>query len=418
MKLLKNISLILLGLAVAFIAFIIYETQDEINATPKNIDSRLAEYYNLQEMAGFAVAVFNGEEVFYQNAFGVVNVEKQVPYTVNTQQYVASIAKTFIGVALIKAQELGLLKLTDPVNQYLPFNVEHPNFPQQPITILQLATHTSGLAYNEQFVESLYIADSLKDASVLPIMHDYFAAGTYGDVTFLESAPGTAYEYSNIGAGLAALVVEQVTQQSFADFTQQQIFEPLAMNKTSWKAELASLSSTTNYYTATDSVTLALATNNGVQLYPCRDLYTNVIDLTKYAQAIIRRDEKLLSSDGFQQLLSPQLTSEITHQVTDNQAIFWSLDRNQYGVTYPMIGMNGGDAGINTMLWYDPYTEMGYIFIGNTGGTEWNQGNHIWIYRALVSLGDYLLQEKKGSHWSERLAYRWHNYYSRVNAIF
>ncbi|MFK7934305.1 MAG: hypothetical protein AB8G22_12405, partial [Saprospiraceae bacterium] len=79
--------------------------------------------------------------------------------------------------------------------------------------------------------------------------------------------------------------------------------------------------------------------------------------------------------------------------------------------------LNGGDAGINTMLWYDPYTKLGYIFIGNTGHSEWNRGNHIWIYRALVSLGEHLLQEKTES-WSQRMAYRWHNYYSRINALF
>ncbi|MFK7936723.1 MAG: serine hydrolase domain-containing protein, partial [Saprospiraceae bacterium] len=324
MKILKNIALGLIGLAVAFIGYIMYETQDEINATPANMDSRLAEYYDAEEMAGFAVAVFNGEEVFYQNAFGFADIEKQIPYTVNTQQYVASIAKTMIGVALLKTQEIGLLNLNDPINQHLPFEVHHPDFPQQPITILQLTTHTSGLAYNEQFVESLYIADSLKDDSLLPIMNDYFTAGTYGEVSFLETAPGMTYEYSNIGAGLAALIVERVTQQSFADFTQQQIFEPLEMNETTWTVDTGKLQFAANYYAATDSVTLELATNDGVQLYPCRDLYTNVIDLTRYGQAIIRQDKKLLSNDAFQQLLAPQLSGDISNQLTDNQAIFFS----------------------------------------------------------------------------------------------
>ena len=93
------------------------------------------------------------------------------------------------------------------------------------------------------------------------------------------------------------------------------------------------------------------------------------------------------------------------------------IDRNQYGITYQLTGMNGGDNCINTMLWFDPKTELGYIFIGNTGQAKSNRVSHINIYRSLVSLGDYYTFNQRTSL-SRKIALRWHNFYSRISGLF
>ena len=94
------------------------------------------------------------------------------------------------------------------------------------------------------------------------------------------------------------------------------------------------------------------------------------------------------------------------------------IDRNQYGVTYSLTGMNGGDSYINTMMWWDRRTGLGYIFLGNTGVSDASLGNHIWIFRALVSLGDYIvLNDPQRSIW-EKWEHRIYNYYSRLSALF
>ena len=92
------------------------------------------------------------------------------------------------------------------------------------------------------------------------------------------------------------------------------------------------------------------------------------------------------------------------------------IDRNNYGITYQSTGMNGGDNCINSMMWFDPNAQLGYIFIGNTGQSPLNRSNHIWIYNALVSLG-YSYNFNNVS-FGKRLKLRWHNIYNRVAAIF
>ncbi|GAB5518874.1 MAG: serine hydrolase domain-containing protein [Rhodothermales bacterium] len=421
MKRLKRVAGILFALLVFLlvggIVFVLNETRDEIEATPATVQAHLDGIYNAERMAGFAVAVFSADSVLYQGGFGMANRETEQPFTPHTQLYVASIAKTLIGVALLNAQEQGLLTLDDPVNDHLPFEIANPAHPNTPITLRHLATHTSSLDYNEAVVESLYVDDAVKDSSMAAFMQAYFADGAYGAVTFTDDAPGTRWNYSNIGAGVAAYVIEVVSGQSFAAFTQTHVFDPLGLEDTGWFLTSADRMRQARYYAPTDGV-LVDEPARGVQLYPARDLVTTADDLAAFGQAMMARDPRVLSRASYDELFAPHLAPEVRDRTVDNSGLFWMIDRNQYGVTYSLTGMNGGDSGINTMLWFDPVTEFGYVFLGNTGWSEQNHSNHIWALRTLVSLGDHYRMRNADLPLSTRLRYRWHNVYSRVNGLF
>ncbi|GGI57894.1 serine hydrolase domain-containing protein [Winogradskyella haliclonae] len=414
-KLLKRTLLILTLLIITFVSFLLYQTKDDINANLTNIEEKLNKYYSPNTMGGFAVSVFNADSTIYSKGFGYSSIQDKKPYTTNTQQYIASISKTTIGIALMKAEELKLLTIDDPINKHLPFKIYNPNFPNDEITLKQLATHTSSLDYNELVVESLYIEETEKDKSLNSFMSDYFEQGKYGEVKFTKFKPGSDWSYSNIGASLAAYVIEIVSGTSFSDFTQVHIFNPLKLNETYWKKSKSdSLLHTSYYEPVEDSITNVQT--SGVILYPSRDVITNVRDLTKYCQAIISNNNILLNSESFEKMLSPQLNGPITNLEDDNNGLFFMIDRNNYGITYQLTGMSGGDNCITTMMWFDPKTKLGYIFLGNTGTSKLNRSNHNWIYNALVSLGyNYTIDN---STVSEKAKLRWHNIYNRVRAVF
>ncbi|WP_400077816.1 serine hydrolase domain-containing protein [Winogradskyella sp. R77965] len=414
-KLLKKIVLVLTLLIIGFISFLLYQTKDDINADLTNIEEKLNSYYNSTKMGGFAVSVFNADSIIYSKGFGYANKQDKKPYTTNTQQYIASISKTTIGIALMKAEELKLLTIDDPINKHLPFKIYNPNFPQDEITIKQLATHTSSLDYNELVVESLYIEETEKKKTLNSFMSDYFKHNKYGTVKFTKFKPGTDWNYSNIGASLAAYIIEIVSGTSFSDFTQTNIFNPLKLNNTYWtESESDSLIHTNYYEPSGDSITNVQT--SGVILYPSRDMITNIKDLTKYCQAIISRNNNLLKPDSFNKLLSPQLNSSITNLEDDSNGIFFMIDRNNYGITYQLTGMSGGDNCIQTMMWFDSKTELGYIFLGNTGFSKLNRSNHNLVYNALVSLGyNYTMDN---SSIGKKIQLKWHNVYNRVRALF
>ena len=419
MKTIKKISKsALIGsllLAIGFACFLIYETQDEINATPENVEEILESFYTEERLAGFSVSVFSSDSVIYSGGFGFADKENRIPYTKATKQYIASISKTLIGVSLVKAEELALLSIDDPINKYLPFEVMNPKHPSVPITLRQLATHTSSLDYNEEVVESLYVEPSEENASLAPFMTAYFGKGEYGEVLFSEHAPGTHWNYSNIGAALAAYIIECRSKMTFAAFTQQHIFDPLELNNSSW---FSTDDSTSSAYYEADSTGIKKVQTSGVSLYPARDLYTNVEDLTTFCQALMRADDRLLSKASYSKMLGPQLDAAVSGQEDDNNGLFFMIDRNQHGIPYQLTGHDGGDNCINTMMYFDPKAGLGYIFIGNTGHADINWGSHIRVYRTLVSVGDHIRTDSGTVSWSKRVKHRTHNYYNRIRAFF
>ena len=413
-KILKVAAIVIIVIFAALISLLLYVSRDGIKADLTNIDDKLTEYYNPKRMGGFAVAVFSPDSIIYMKGYGYADTEKSFPYTTQTQQVIASISKTTIGVALLKAEELGFLSINDPINKHLPFTVVNPQHPNTAITIEHLATHTSSLDYNEAVVEALYLDGLPPQRSLETFMVKYFENGDYGEVMFTNHAPGTNWNYSNIGASLAAYVVEVVSGMTFDEFTAKYIFSPLALNHTVWfEAESDSVNYVQYYELAEDSI--QVVGTSGVKLYPSRDMITNIQDLTNYCQAIMRKDVKLLSKDGFDKLLRPSLSKATTNRTVDNSGLFFMIDKNQYGIPYRLTGMNGGDYCINTMMWFNPKTQLGYIFIGNTGQSDTNRVNHILIYQALVSLGDRTLYQNAPPR--ERIRLKWHNIASRIKAI-
>lgn len=416
-KFLKIVVIIIVLLPILFVAFLLYSSQDEANATFDNVETKLNELYDEKRMGGFAVSVFNPESVIYSGSFGYADIESKTPFTQNTQIYIASIAKTTIGLALMKAEELGLLKLDDPINDHLPFAVFNPSFSDDKITIRHLATHTSSLDYNEAVVESLYVNDSEKEPSLKGFMADYFQNGIYSTIKFTNHRPGSNWNYSNIGAGLAAYIIEYKSAMTFSDFTEKYIFDPIKLNNTNWFESNLDSIHRSKYYEPRDGI-IHEVENKGVKLYPCRDMITDIKDLTTYCQAIMSKHPAIMKEAAYEQLLAPSLSSSVTNQEEDNHGVFFTIDRNNYGIMYQLTGHSGGDYCINTMMYFDPKTNLGYIFIGNTGHSELNRFHHIRIYRTLVSLGDHYLMTGSFASELDLFYYKWHNYYNRIRAFF
>ena len=121
------------------------------------VDSLTAELESIRSQGhfnGFGVAIVDRKGVRYQHGFGFADVQARKAYGIHTVQSVASVSKTLVGLALLKAQEQGLLTLDDPVNKYLPFPVVNPAFPDVPITLRHLATHTSSIRDNDFYLRS------------------------------------------------------------------------------------------------------------------------------------------------------------------------------------------------------------------------------------------------------------------------
>ncbi|MDE2776199.1 MAG: serine hydrolase [Chloroflexota bacterium] len=169
---------------------------------------------------GLALGIVYEGELLWGQGYGCADIATNAPVTLDTRFRIASISKTFTAIAILQMRDAGALILDDPVAEYLDwFDLQYQGAPA--ITIRNLLTHTSGLprdSHNPMWTEC--------DA---PEWDEFVAA--------LKSRPPTRppydkFAYSNVGYSLLGGVIEQVSGQSWADYLQRNIVDPLEMSET------------------------------------------------------------------------------------------------------------------------------------------------------------------------------------------
>lgn len=180
---------------------------------------------NSSPSPGCAVGVsLNGETVF-EKAFGLAEMEHNIPNTPQTIFESGSVAKQFTAAALVLLQQDGKLNLDDPVRKYLP---ELPEY-DKPITIRHLLNHTAGLRDWGSVMALTGVGRGDR------VITNEIALDVLVRQKNLDFTPGAEYSYSNSGYNLAAIIVERVSKQKFGDFVAERIFKPLGMTKSSWR---------------------------------------------------------------------------------------------------------------------------------------------------------------------------------------
>jgi CubicO group peptidase (beta-lactamase class C family) len=174
---------------------------------------------------GCAVGVSRHGRTVLARAYGMSNLEYDVPNTTETIFEAGSVAKQFTAGAVLLLAQQGKLSLDDQVRKHIP---ELPDY-SAPLTIRHMIHHTSGLrdwgtiATVEGWPRGSRVHTH---AHVLDIVKRQRA---------LNFRPGSEYLYSNTGYNLLAIIVERVSGRSFAEFTRAEIFEPLGMTRTQWR---------------------------------------------------------------------------------------------------------------------------------------------------------------------------------------
>ena len=174
---------------------------------------------------GCAVGVSRHGRTVLARAYGLANLEYDVPNTPETIFEAGSVAKQFTAAAILLLAQQGKLSLDNQVRKHIP---ELPDY-GAPLTIRHLIHHTSGL----------------RDWGTIATVEGWprgSRAHTHDHVLeivkrqrAINFKPGSEYLYSNTGYNLLAIIVERVSGRSFADFTRAEIFEPLGMTRTQWR---------------------------------------------------------------------------------------------------------------------------------------------------------------------------------------
>jgi len=353
----------------------VIKTSATISKEVQQFDNQLTSLLDSLKVPGVAVLVFTKDRVLYMKEIGYANIEEKIPYTLDTVTNIASISKTFIGGSLAKAQEEGLLSLDEDINDILPFKVVNPYFPNEKITLKNLASHTSGIKDDDTKYINSYSAYGAKNMTLKDFLYNYLnpEGKWYSNNNFSNKKPGTSFSYSNIGSALAGYCIEVRSKMTYADYVRKNIFKKLSMSSSGWnRDEFSPANIALNYsklridftnHTESMGATLEPLPAYELITYPDGGVMTTVNDLSKYLQAVMKRQDTFITAKSIDLMLQKQFNDTNVppecKETDENIGLFWSYSGEK------VWGHTGSDPGVDTSMYVNS-NNVGIITFINT----------------------------------------------------
>ncbi len=188
------------------------------------LDPFFAERMTQRHIAGAVVVMVRDGQVLFSKGYGYADLDRRIPFNPDTTIFRAgSISKLFTATAVMQLVERNLLNLDENVNSYLKHFQLKDLFPQ-PVTLGHLLTHTAG------FAEYIHRQHRLVESDWQPLA-EYLTERMPPRVL----PPGRFFSYNDHGFSLAGLIVEEVSGISFPGYVAQNIFNPLGMDRSTFR---------------------------------------------------------------------------------------------------------------------------------------------------------------------------------------
>jgi len=182
----------------------------------KTIASNISSNSSIPAAIVVGVITPNGTQV---SAYGNISKSNPTPVDGNTIFDIGSVTKTFVATVLADLVNQGVVKLSDPLEMYLPSNVTVPSYNGSKITLGDLATHTSGLPYwPSGWIWNKYYTTQQ--------VYEFLSNSTF------EDEPGTVAKYSNIGMGMVGQAISLKMGVPLIQLIEDRILNVLGMNST------------------------------------------------------------------------------------------------------------------------------------------------------------------------------------------
>ncbi len=168
-----------------------------------------------------STAIVRKNEIIWSKAFGIADIEKNIPADTNTIYRTASISKPFTAFLMMQLYQKGIIDIDEPIEKYLPEIRNIKGYSESTkITFRQVASHTSGLQREPD----------MKGADEGPIEEWEEKILEAIPLTSFKAKPGEHHSYSNIGYGIMGLALSRAASKSFLKLVKDEIFIPLGMD--------------------------------------------------------------------------------------------------------------------------------------------------------------------------------------------
>lgn len=316
---------------------------------------------------GAVVLVARGDEVLFEGARGLADVEAGTALDVDDTFRIGSVTKQFAAAGLLKLVQDGKVGLDDPLAKYLP---GYPN--GAAITVRHLLNHTSGVkSYTgiEGYMAGPIRAD-LDTTQMVAVFRDLPA----------DFAPGAAWAYNNSGYVLVGAVIEAASGQPWHAYLEDALFAPLGLDDTGYGADPAVAAGHVRGYTMEDETTTVPAKPLSMtQPHAAGALVSSVDDLLAWNRAL--HEGRVLEARLYEEMITPAGTAA-------DAAYGYGIARGTLRGT-PMLQHGGGIHGFTSYLLYLPDSDTTVAVLRNSDATLGNLSPTAVAHRlAAVAIGD------------------------------
>ncbi|MDD4465429.1 MAG: serine hydrolase [Dehalococcoidales bacterium] len=187
----------------------------------EQMDALVAKFMTEDSIPGVSVVVVKEDETVYAKGYGITSIDDPKPVDENTLFVLASVSKSFTALGVLLLRDGGIIDIDKPVVYYVPDFSLSDTTASSKITIRHLLTHTSGIPGSLAEPQGYFdgpdaMAEMVSDLGGLS----------------LNNPPGDTFEYSNLNYFLLGAVVEAATGQTFENYMEKAVFEPLGLNRT------------------------------------------------------------------------------------------------------------------------------------------------------------------------------------------
>jgi CubicO group peptidase (beta-lactamase class C family) len=305
------------------------------------------------QLPSIAVAVVHGDAIVWEEAFGWADQQRRIAATPATPYYLASITKTFTGMALALLASEGRIDMNRSVNAYLgSHNVRPALWDEDAITVERVADHTAGLS-------SFYLnCDSAGPCRFDTVIDRFGVIGR---------PPGDLFNYSNIGYGILGEVVARTSKQSYRAFLRRAVFEPLGMRECDVAVNGSPRGAAVRYVVGTTrAFTTPYTAAPGAG-----SVYCSAHSLALFARALLspgpapssgRRWSALLPTSGV-----PATQTGTASGTTYSRG--WWFQPDYVGT--PSIEAQGGTSEATALVRLIPAERLAVIVLANMGADVW-----------------------------------------------
>jgi CubicO group peptidase (beta-lactamase class C family) len=331
------------------------------------------------DLIGLQVASIGHGELVWKGSYGLKEINTADSINDSTLFQIASCSKPVTSMGIMLLYDRGRLDLDADVNSYLPFEIHNPRYPEAPITLRMLLTHTSSLRDNWGVYDTLYTLPEGGDSplDLEEYVREYFSQGGiyyHPDKNFANEKPGSSFSYCNMGYATLGVIIQEVSGMSFTDFMQTEIFGPLGMHDSYWFLKEIPHDNIARPHriqpsTKKDPHEPEVLNHYGYPSYPDGQLRTTASDYAQIVKLMVNRG-KLNGKPFLKESTIDEYLAVQYPEVDKYQAICWNYNEFESTLYYLLMprlpSHTGADPGVATVVSFDPVHKTGGIIFSNS----------------------------------------------------